>query len=57
MFLSPLVRSTFLPCKKHVEDDIIRKISELRLNDMKIEVLKDIFGSDKKQRKRHCGQH
>lgn len=46
-FLSPLRGCTFLPCKKDVQDDIIRKLSNMRLNDMKMEVLKDIFGSDK----------
>ena len=46
-FLSPLRGCTFLPCKKHVQDDIIRKLSDMGLNDMKMEVLKDIFGSDK----------
>ena len=50
-FLSPLSRCTFLPCKKHVEDDIGRKISDLGLKDMKMEVLKDIFGCDKNQEK------
>lgn len=50
-FLSPLRGCTFLPCKKHVEDDITRKLTDLGLNDMKKEVLKDIFGSDKDQEK------
>ena len=50
-FLSPLSRCTFLPCKKHVEDDIGRKISDLGLKDMTMEVLKDIFGCDKNQEK------
>ncbi|XP_068744815.1 uncharacterized protein [Montipora capricornis] len=49
-FLSPLRGCTFLPCK-HVEDDIIRKLSDMSLNDMKMEVLKDIFGSDKDKEK------
>ena len=50
-FLSPLRGCTFLPCKKHVEDDITRKLNDLGLNGMKMEVLKDIFGSDKDQEK------
>lgn len=44
--LSPLRGCTFLPCKKHVEDDIIQKVP-----DMKMEVLKNIFGSDKDKEK------
>lgn len=50
-FLSPLKGCTFLPCKKHVEDDIIRKLSDMGFNDMKMEILKDIFGSDKDKEK------
>ena len=50
-FLSPLRRCTFLPCKKHVEDDISRKIDDLGLKDMKKEVLMDIFGCDKSKEK------
>ena len=50
-FLSPLRGCTFLPCKKHVEDDITRKLANLGLNDMKMEVLKDIFGSEKEREK------
>ena len=50
-FLSPLRRCTFLPCKKHVEDDISRKIDACGLKDMKKEVLLDIFGSDKSKEK------
>ena len=46
-FLSPLRGCTFLPCKKHIEDDITRKLGDLGLNDIKVEVLKDIFGSEK----------
>ena len=48
-FLSPLRRCTFLPCKKHVEDAISRKIDDLGLKDIKNEVLLDIFGSDKRK--------
>ena len=50
-FLSPLQGCTFFPCKKHVEDDISRKLADLGLNDMKMEVLKDIFGSEKEREK------
>lgn len=46
-FPSPLTRCTFFHCKKHVEDDISRKIDDLRLKDIKNEVLLDIFESDK----------
>ena len=50
-FLKPLKRSTFLPCKKHVQDDILRKLSDLGNGTMKDEVLKDIFGSDRNKEK------
>lgn len=50
-FLSPLRGCTFLPYKKHIEDDIIRNLSDMGLNDMKMEVSKDIFGSDKDKEK------
>lgn len=50
-FLSSLRGCTFLPSKKHVEDDIIRTLSDLGLNDRKMEVLKDIFGSGKDKEK------
>ena len=46
-FLTPLRGCTLLPCKKHVEDDITRKLANLGLNNMKMEVSKDIFRSDK----------
>ena len=49
--LSPLRGCTFLPYKKHIEDDIIRNLSDMGLNDMKMEVSKDIFGSDKDKEK------
>lgn len=41
----------FFLCKKYVEDDIIWKLFDMGLNDMKMEVLKDIFGSDKDKEK------
>ena len=50
-FLKPLKGCTFLPCKKHVEDDISRKIADLGLNAIKAEILEDIFGCDKKMEK------
>ena len=43
-FLSPLTRCTFFRCKKHVEEDISRKIDDLGLKDINNEVLLDIFG-------------
>ena len=45
------MRSIFLPCKKHVEDDISRKLSDLGSGAMKDEVLKDIFGDEKNKEK------
>ena len=50
-FMKPLKRSIFLPCKKHVEDDISRKLTDLGNGAMKDEVLKDIFGNDKNKEK------
>lgn len=50
-FLLPLKRCTFLPCKKHVEDDIARKLVELGMKDEKDEILMDIFGSERNQQK------
>ena len=50
-FLKPLKRSIFLPCKKHVEDDISRKLSDLGKSAMKNEVLRDIFGDEKNKEK------
>ena len=50
-FLAPLKCSTFLPCKKHVEDDIVRKLSDIGNSAMKNEVLKDIFGNDNNKEK------
>ena len=43
-FLSPLTRCTFFHCKKHVEEDISRKIDDLGLKDINNEVLLDIQG-------------
>ena len=42
---------TFLPCKKHLEDDITRKIADLGLSAVRKEGLEDIFGSDSKLEK------
>ena len=50
-FLIPLKGCTFLPCKKHVEDDITRKIADLRLTSIKNEILEDIFGNEVKKEK------
>lgn len=36
-----------MPCKKHVEDDISRKLSDLGNSTMKNEVLKDIFDDER----------
>ena len=39
--------ATWLSCKKHVEDDVARKLTELRIGELeKKEFLLDIFGSD-----------
>ena len=38
---------TFLLCKKHVEDDIARKLVDLGLKDETSEILADIFGCEK----------
>ena len=46
-FLKLLKGCTFLPCKKHVEDDITRKIVDLGSS----AVRKEIFGSDSKLEK------
>lgn len=51
-FLKPLKECTFLPCKKHVEDDITRKIADLGLSAVRKEILEDILGSDGKLEKR-----
>ena len=48
-FLKPLKGCTFLPCKKHVEDDITRKIADLGLTSIKYELLRDIFGDERKK--------
>lgn len=50
-FLRPLKRSIFLPCKKHVEDNISRKLSNLGNSAMKNEVLRDIFGDERNKEK------
>ena len=49
--LQSLKRSIFLPCKKHVEDDISRKLFDLRKSAMKNEVLRDIFGDERNKEK------
>ena len=50
-FLMPLKRCTFLPCKKHVADDIARKLVKLEMKDKKEEILTDIFGCEKTRQK------
>ncbi|XP_031553337.1 uncharacterized protein LOC116290448 [Actinia tenebrosa] len=50
-FISPLKGCTFLPCKKHVVDDITRKVNELGLNKACNEILKDIFGCERNKEK------
>ena len=50
-FLAPLKRAIFLPCKKHVEDDIQRKLSDLGKSVLKDEILKDIFGDESHKEK------
>ena len=50
-FLRPLKRSVFLPCKKHIEDDISRKLSDLSKSAIKNEVLRDIFGDERNKEK------
>jgi hypothetical protein len=50
-FIKPLKQCKFLPCKKHVEDDISRKLTCLGLGDLKEEVSKDIFGDEKNKEK------
>ena len=47
--LKPLNGCTFLPRKKHVVDDITRKIARLRLTSYKCELLQDIFGDEQKK--------
>lgn len=49
--LKPLKGSIFLLCKKHVEDNIMEKITDLGLNSIKCELLQDVFGDEwKKER-------
>lgn len=50
-FLRPLKSSIFLPCEKHVEDDISRKMSDFGKSAMKNEVLRDIFGDERNKEK------
>ena len=50
-FVKPLKRAIFLQYKKHVEDDISRKLTDLGNGAMKDEVLKDIFGNDNNKEK------
>ena len=41
----------FVPCTKHVKDDIIRQLGKLHLTNMKERYIEDIFGCHKKQKK------
>ena len=50
-FLKPLKGCTFLPCKKHEEEDISRKIAHLSLPYIKQEIHDYIFGSEHKKEK------
>ncbi|KAJ7373251.1 hypothetical protein OS493_012840 [Desmophyllum pertusum] len=50
-FLLPLKGTTFLPCKRHVKDDISRKLTDLGLTTLRVDILKDIFGDDCTQEK------
>ena len=49
--VKPLKCSIFLPCRKRVEDDISRTLSDLGEGAMKEEVLKDIFGDQRNKEK------
>lgn len=49
-FMIPLKGATFLPCKKHVQDDI-RKLTELSLGPHKETIISDIFGNETKKEK------
>lgn len=48
-FLKLLEGCTFLPCKKHVKDNVMWKIADLGLTSIKCELLKDIFGDERKK--------
>ena len=50
-FLKPLKRYTFLPCRKHVQDDIVQKLSDLGNRAMRDEVLKIFSGVTATRRK------
>ena len=50
-FLKPLKGCTFLPCEKHVGDDITKEIGDLGLSAVQKEILEDIFGGDSKLEK------
>ena len=48
-FWFPLTSARFLPCTKHVKDDILKQINELHLGDAKQEFIRDIFGDDQRE--------
>lgn len=50
-FMIPLKGATFLPCRKHVQDDVARKLTELELSSLKAAILADIFGSETRKEK------
>lgn len=50
-FLKPFKGCTFLPWKRHMEDDILQKLADLGLSLVKEEILKDILGSEARKEK------
>ena len=50
-FMKPLKGCTFLPCKKHVVDDLSRKIADLALFAITNERIHDVFGDEKLKEK------
>lgn len=50
-FLKPLKGVTYLPCKKHIEDNIKAKMQSLQLDASEKKItLEDVFGSKSHQR-------
>ncbi|XP_022780689.1 uncharacterized protein LOC111321932 [Stylophora pistillata] len=49
--LKPSKGCTFIPCTKHVQDDIMRKIGELGLSSAKSEILQDTFRDERRKEK------
>ena len=50
-FMIPLKGATLLPCRKHVEDDVMRKLTDLSLGTLKDTIVADIFGCDARMEK------